>query len=164
MALIVGVNAYCDVNEATELLHDNFPSTDPVRKYWDNIASEDDKQAIIVGTTRKYDSDDMCYKWFKLEVNQPLQFPRIDINKNIIECPDDIKLGLLIQGIKTDISNVGNEYQNLKAQGIKSYKIKDASVEFFEHIDLEDIETVKQKNGMYKIVFDTYIKRYTEFI
>ena len=164
MALIVGVNAYCDVAEATELLHDNFTSTDPVRKYWDNIASESDKQAIIVGSTRKYDRDNMCYKWFKLDINQPLQFPRIDVNKNVIDCPDDIKLGLLIQGIKTDISNVGSEYQELKAQGIKSYKIKDASVEFFEHIDLDDVDTVKNKNGLYQMVYETYIKPYTDLI
>ena len=164
MALIVGENAYCDVNEATELIHDNFTSTDPVRKYWDAIASETDKEAIIVGTTRKYDRDWMCYKGFKEDVNQPMQFPRVNVYGATVDCPDDIKIGLLIQGIRTEISSVDNEYQELKAQGIKSYKIKDASVEFFEHLDLDDIDTVKLKDGMYEIVFNTYIKPYTDLV
>lgn len=164
MGLIVGVNCYFDVAEANEIIDSYLSSNDPVRKYWDNILDDNEKAAIILGTTQKYDRESMCYKYFKKEKNQPLQFPRIDSYKNEYECPLDIKLGLLIQGIKAVISQESSEYQQLKAQGIKEYKIKDASVTFFEHTDLDDIDTVKTGSGMYKVVFDTYFKDWTEFI
>ncbi len=164
MALVVGTNCYIDIAEANEIIDSYLSSNDPVRKYWDNILDDNEKAAIILGTTQKYDRESMCYKYFKKEKNQPLQFPRIDCYKNEYECPLDIKLGLLIQGTKAAISQNSSEYQELKAQGIKEYKIKDASVTFFEHTDLSDIDTVKLGSGMYKVVYDTYFKEWTEFI
>lgn len=164
MDLIVGQNCYTDIAEANELIDSYLSPTDPVRKYWDNIVEDDEKKSIILGTTHRFDRDSMCYKFFRFDSEQPLQFPRIDIYGKEYECPLDIKLGLLIQGIKTSISDKGSEYQELKAQGIKEYKIKDASVTFFEHIDLKDIDTVKLSSGMYEIVYNTYFKDWVDLI
>ena len=164
MELIVGTNCYTDVTQATELINTYFQSSDPIRKYWNDIAEDSDKAAIILRNTMLYDNDDIMYKGFKYDKDQSLQFPRIDVYKRVIECPVEVKLGLLIQGIKSDISNNYDEYKELKAQGIKNYKIKDASVEFFEHIDTNDIDTVKSENGMFINVFNQYFKRYTDSI
>lgn len=164
MTLEVGTNCYTDIAEANEIIDSYFDETDPIRKYWDSIIDDNNKSAIILGTTHKYDRDSMFYKGFKKEKNQNMQFPRINEYGGITECPLDIKLGLLIQGIRTAISNKSSEYSELKAQGIKEYKIKDADVEFFEHIDLEDIDTIKMSSGMYKIVYDTYFTDWTDLI
>lgn len=164
MALVVGTNSYITVQEANQLITDNFMSTDPIRVFWNNIGNDSDKESIILNSTKKFDKDSMCYKWFKQDVNQPLQFPRVDIYKNIIECPEDIKLGLLLQGIKTNMANAYAEYQQLKAQGVKSYKIKDASVEFFDTFQTKDIDTSMLSNGMYKLVYDQYFIDYIDTV
>lgn len=164
MELVVGTNCYTDIAQATEIIDNYLTPNDPIRKYWDSVADEATKKAIILGSTHKYDNDSMFYKWFKQSANQHLQFPRVDMNNNVIECPLDIKLGLLVQGIKVSINEKYTEYSELKAQGIKNYKIKDASVEFFDVIDSSDINTVQDNTGMYKIVYNQYFKNWTDLI
>lgn len=164
MGIIVGTNSYIDVQEANQLITDNFMSTDPIRVFWESLSSNSDKESLILNSTRKYDRDSMCYKWFKQDVNQSLQFPRVDINKRVIDCPEDIKLGLLIQGIKENMMNKYAEYQELKAQGVKSYKIKDASVEFFDTFQIKDVDTTKLSNGMFSGVYNQYFKDYIDII
>lgn len=164
MELVVGTNCYTDIAQATEIIDNYLTPNDPIRKYWDSVADDATRKAIILGTTHKYDNDSMFYKWFKQSANQPLQFPRVDMNNNVIECPLDIKLGLLVQGIKVSINEKYTEYSELKAQGIKNYKIKDASVEFFDVIDSSDINTVQDNTGMYKIVYNQYFKNWTDLI
>lgn len=164
MELVVGTNCYTDIAQATEIIDNYLTPNDPIRKYWDSVADDATKKAIILGSTHKYDNDSMFYKWFKQSANQPLQFPRVDMNNNVIECPLDIKLGLLVQGIKVSINEKYTEYSELKAQGIKNYKIKDASVEFFDVIDSSDINTVQDNTGMYKVVYNQYFKNWTDLI
>ena len=164
MELVVGTNCYTDIAQATEIIDNYLTPNDPIRKYWDSVADDATRKAIILGSTHKYDNDSMFYKWFKQSANQPLQFPRVDMNNNVIECPLDIKLGLLVQGIKVSINEKYTEYSELKAQGIKNYKIKDASVEFFDVIDSSDINTVQDNTGMYKIVYNQYFKNWTDLI
>mgnify|MGYP006896748570 CR=1 FL=1 len=164
MELVVGTNCYTDIAQATELIDNYLTPNDQVRNYWDSVADEATKKSIILGTTHKYDRDSMFYKGFKQSVSQPLQFPRVDVYKNVIECPVDIKLGLLIQGIKMSISQKYAEYMDLKAQGVKSYKIKDASVEFFDGISSSDVNTVQDSNGMYKSIYNQYFKDWTDLL
>ena len=164
MELVVGTNCYTDIAQATEIIDNYLTPNDPIRKYWDSVADDATRKAIILGSTHKYDNDSMFYKWFKQSANQPLQFPRVDMNNNVIECPLDIKLGLLVQGIKVSINEKYTEYSELKAQGIKNYKIKDASVEFFDVIDSSDINTVQDNTGMYKVVYNQYFKNWTDLI
>lgn len=164
MELIVGTNSYIDIQEANQLITDNFMSTDPIRVFWESIGNDSNKESLILNSTRKFDRDSMCYKWFKQDNEQTLQFPRVDIYKNVIQCPEDIKLGLLIQGIKENMLNKYAEYQELKAQGIKSYKIKDASVEWFDTFQTKDIDTTKLSNGMFTKVYNLYFKDYIDII
>lgn len=164
MGIVVGTNSYISVQDADQLIAEYFTSSNPIRVFWDNISESSDKESIILSSTKKFDRDSMSYKWFKQDVNQPLQFPRVDVHKNVIECPEDIKLGLLLQGIKTNMMDKYNEYQELKAQGVKSYKIKDASVEFFDTFQTKDIDTSMLSNGMYKLVYDQYFADYIDTV
>lgn len=164
MGIIVGTNSYIDVQEANQLITDYFTTQNPIRVFWESLSNDSDKESLILNSTRKYDRDSMGYKWFKKENNQPLQFPRVTAYKEEIQCPDDIKLGLLIQGIKENILNKYAEYQELKAQGIKSYKIKDASVEWFDTFQTKDIDTTKQSNGMFTQVYNLYFKDYIDIV
>lgn len=127
MELIVGQNSYMTVAEADEIIASRFRSTSKERQLWNNLG--DDKAVVIISTTEKYDNDNMLYKYRKAEVNQPLQFPRMMNNGSIIECPEIIKVGLLIQAI-LDIEEDDSEEKQLVKNGITKYKIKDAEVDF----------------------------------
>ena len=127
MELIVGQNSYMTVAEADEIVTSRFRSTSKERQLWNNIG--DDKAVVIMSATDKYDNDNILYKYKKADANQNLQFPRIDDNGNIIECPETIKVGLLIQAI-LDIEEDDSEEKQLVKNGITKYKIKDAEVDF----------------------------------
>lgn len=165
MGLIVGTNSYITVQEADQLIADNFMSTDPIRVFWGNISNDSDKESIILNSTKKFDRDSMCYKWFKQSDDQPLQFPRVDVYKNVIECPEDIKLGLLLQGIKTNMMNKYAEYQQLKSQGVKTFADgSGARIEFFDTFQTKDIDTSMLSNGMYRLVYDQYFIDYIDTV
>lgn len=165
MGIIVGTNSYIDVQEANQLITDNFMSKDPIRVFWESLNSNSDKESLIISSTKKYDRDSMCYKWFKQDVNQSLQFPRVDIYKNVIDCPEDIKLGLLIQGIKTNMMNKYAEYQELKAQGVKSFGDgSGAKIEWFDTFQIKDMDTTKLSNGMFSGVYNQYFKDYIDIV
>ena len=165
MALVVGTNSYIDVQEANQLITDNFMSNDPIRVFWNSITSDSDKESLILNSTKKFDRDSMCYKWFKQDAEQPLQFPRVDTYKRVIECPEDIKLGLLLQGIKNNMANAYAEYQQLKAQGVKQFADgSGAKIEFFDTFQSKDIDTSVMDNGLYSSVYNTYFRDYIDLV
>lgn len=165
MGLIVGTNSYITIQEADQLIADNFMSTDPIRIFWGNISNESDKESIILSSTKKFDRDSMCYKWFKQDIDQPLQFPRVDVKNNVIECPEDIKLGLLLQGVKTNMMNKYAEYQELKAQGVKQFADgSGAKIEFFDTFQVKDVDKSIMNNGMYKLIYDQYFADYIDLV
>lgn len=165
MGIVVGTNSYITVQEADQLIAEYFTSSNPIRVFWGTISNDSDKESIIISSTKKFDRDSMCYKWFKQDINQPLQFPRVDIHKNVIECPEDIKLGLLLQGIKTNMMDKYNEYQELKAQGVKQFADgSGAKIEFFDTFQTKDIDTSMLSNGMYKLVYDQYFADYIDTV
>lgn len=128
MGLVVGQNSYVTVAEADEIIASRFRSTSKERLLWNSL-DENDKAVVIIDTTEKYDNDSMLYKYRKAEVNQPLQFPRIMDTGSIVECPEIIKVGLLVQAI-LDIEAEDSEEKQLVRNGITKYKIKDAEVTF----------------------------------
>lgn len=163
MNLIVGENTYMTVEDADQLVSDFLVSTDPMRVYWESL-SDEDKATIIYSNTQKYDNDNMMYKWFKKEAEQQLQFPRIDIKGKVIEVPTKIKLGLLMNGIKSAKLAKDSDYTELKEQGIKTYKIKDAEVQFFDGNNSVTVEGIKDSSGLYKEIFDNYFKEFTVLV
>ena len=77
-----------------------------------------------------------------------------------------IKVGLLLQGIKNSISksnDKNDEYTSLRNKGIKTYKIKDASVEFYSGSD-NATEDKRNNKGMFIDIYNLYFKQYTFFV
>ena len=130
MELVIGQNSYMTVAEADEIVTSNFISTSTERKLWDSL-NESDKTVIIISTTTKYDTDAMIYKGSKVSKDQKLQFPRTIHNK-IIECPNAIKIGLILQALN-DLRADSSEEADLKLNGIKSFADgSGAKIEFSE--------------------------------
>jgi hypothetical protein len=117
--LVVGENSYCTVEEATQLIHDRFMSNNSIRKFWDDLDNSD-KETLLVGSTLKYDNDVMLYKGIKQSESQSLQFPRINNYGVVEQCPDNIKLGIIIQGCRDSISE-GSTEQEMINSGVKSF-------------------------------------------
>ena len=128
MELVVGQNSYITVAEADEIVASRFRSTSKEKQLWNSL-DENDKAVVLIDTTEKYDNDNMLYKYRKAEINQHLQFPRMMDTGSIIECPEIIKVGLLVQAI-LDIEAEDSEEKQLVKNGITKYKIKDAEVSF----------------------------------
>ena len=165
MELVVGKNCYTDIKEADEIIKSIFMSEDDERKFWESL-SDDNKSALIYSTTMKYDTDDMLYTGYKKDKNQSMQFPRINNFGCIIDVPYMIKVGLLLQGIKNSISksnDKNDEYVSLRNKGIKTYKIKDASVEFYSESD-NITENKRNNKGMFIDIYNLYFKQYTFFV
>lgn len=118
MEIIVGQNSYVTVAEADEIIASRFMSISNERKLWNSL-SEEDKGILIVTTTEKYDNDNMMYKGTKVAIEQALQFPRI-INSKMVDCPETIKAGLIMQCIKDLIAD-NSEEESLKNMGVKSF-------------------------------------------
>lgn len=127
MELIVGQNSYMTVAEADEIITSRFRSTSKERQLWNNLG--DDKAVVIMSATDKYDNDNILYKYKKVDAKQNLQFPRIDDNGNIIECPEEIKKGLLLQAL-IDIDEEDSEEIQMIKKGVTKYKIKDSEVDY----------------------------------
>lgn len=162
MALVVGTNAYADVSEYDELIASRFMSTNAIRVFWEGL-NNSDKECLIVGNTLKYDKEDMCYKGFKEDINQTLQFPRVNVYGATIDCPDDIKLGIVLQGIEDSMSEGTTEAEMIK-NGVKSFTDgTGAKIEFMDSSSISGNIT-RTSTGMYRTIYSTYFKPYTDLI
>ena len=154
--LEVGVNSYMDLDEANKIVNTNFMSDDPMRLFWNKL-SDDDKQILILSTTIDVDTNSMLYKGYKRNINQPLQFPRIDNYGNVIECPNRVKIGIVKQALRQSYLKTSDEYK-LKELGIKSFADgSGASISF----DTNNTVTTKTKQGVYKDLWFTYFSDYS---
>jgi hypothetical protein len=156
MTLVVGNNCYCDIAEADELIDTRLMSTDKYRLFWDGL-NDIDKTVIIMSSTEKYDKDSMEYLGYKVDEKQPLQWPRI-IKGNIVDVPDKIKVGLLLQGIKEIVTSTTDE-ATLRDAGVKSFA--DGSGAKIEFIDGYDANC-KHSSGIYDSIWALYFSDYTE--
>lgn len=156
MEIVVGQNSYMTLAEAKELVNYRLSKKDPVRVYWEGLDDEE-KTSIILSSTFNYDTDAMLYKGYKIFKNQPLQFPRRLANE-VIDADDRIKLGLIVQGIKSEMYSYSEESE-IVSKGIKSFADgTGARIEFSEDA-IKGNNTVC--NGIFRDVFNTYFKQYT---
>lgn len=165
MELIVGTNCYTDIEQANQLIADYMLSSNPIRKMWEEL-NNNDKKTIILSSTMKYDNNNMLYKGEKQNKDQSLQFPRIE-KCGIVECPERVKIGLLVQGIRELIneSATNGEYEVLQASGVKSFADgSGARVEFANASDLIGSNNSRNEIGLYNNVFRTYFKQYTLYV
>ena len=145
MILEVGVNSYLTVEEADILVSNNLDDDSEDSLEWNKL-STDSKEKLLIKGTRLVDK--LPYLGVKYNPSSKLNWPRI-INLNKKECPDDVKLGLICQMIK---SRRNSNKQELKLQelGVKDYKIKNASITF------ADKNNTKADYNIYKDIFDEY--------
>lgn len=153
MELVVGKNTYFDVDEADEIISSRFRKNSIERKTWDDLG--DEKSIVILYTTEKYDNSNMLYKGSKKDSKQNLQFPRI-INNEEVNCPESIKVGLILQCLRDLIAENSEEEQLLK-KGVTKYKIKEAE------IDLNNTLYKEKKNllGIDKDIWSRYFEKYS---
>lgn len=151
MELTVGVNSYMSIDEAKSLIENELLESDEEYNFW-NTLSDDSKIKLIIRGTRLIDM--LPFKGVKYNLNdvESLQWPRI-INNKLIECPDDIKIGLLIQTIR-DYINKGKKENKLLELGVTNYKIKDAS------ISLDTSKTNRLGNSIYTDIFNCYFSKW----
>lgn len=153
MELIVGQNSYMTVAEADELIQ-YLPFNDNCRKLWESLENNE-KTSVIISSTFMYDKDSMEYKGIKKNKEQNLQFPRI-YNDNDIECPFDIKLGLLVIGL-SDISSNDSEEESLRKAGIKSFADgSGAKMEFVENFKTTHVNSIGIDKDIWKKYFEKY--------
>lgn len=151
MGLIVGQNSYVTVAEADEIIASRFMSISNERKLWNSL-SEEDKSILIVTTTEKYDNNSMLYKGIKKDVKQALQFPRI-INSKLVDCPETIKAGLIMQCIKDLIAD-SSEEESLKNIGVKSFA--DGSGARIEFSDKATCNSLNIDNKIWRQYFSAW--------
>ena len=151
MSIVVGQNSYMTVADADLIVSSRFMSISKERKLWDSL-SEDDKNILIVSTTEKYDNNNMMYKGIKKDIEQALQFPRI-INNKEVDCPEVIKVGLIMQCIRDLIADRSEE-ESLKNMGVKSFT--DGSGAKIEFSDTSTSNTLNIDKKIWKQYFSDW--------
>ena len=154
MELIVGTNSYLDVIEADKLIKTLSGSDTKLKEIWNKLEVEE-RENLIYSTTLKYD-DCFEYDGRKLDLEQNLQFPRLYIDGKILECPEKIKLGLLIQGLR-DYKESNSKMSDLVEQGVISYKVEGSSITW----DRTQSRIVKTSDGFYRDIYKMYFSKYT---
>lgn len=150
MMLTVGENSYMSLEEADIIIEDELLDSDEEYTAWNSL-SNDSKAKLILRGTRLVDTLPWRGIKYNLSVVGSLQWPRI-INNQLIDCPYDIKVGLLLQVI-IDYINKGKKETQLMELGVTNYKIKDASITF-------DSSKVNKLNNINTDIFNTYFKNW----
>lgn len=160
--LIVGQNSFICLDEANEIVNNNYTSFDNEYKFWTEL-SDDDKRVLLIRGTSLLNSERFVWKGQRVKIDQPLTFPRKLRNGRIIEFGSDMKIGLLELIIKKQIAK-SNELDILKLSGVTSFSDGGGMSVRFD-------STSDSKNGGDFIgsdiplsVFNTYFKMYTMLV
>lgn len=160
MDLIVGVNSYMTLEEANNLVASMFLSSSKERTLWSSL-SDDDKAVLIIDKTSEIDIDQMLYIGKR---TGSMQWPRIKCcNNEIINCPDSIKRGLLLQ-LFNDYFVASSEESNLINLGVKSFADGGgARIEFFNKNESIS-DTYKNSVGISKKIWRSYFSPWSLLI
>lgn len=144
MDLIVGENSYITIEEANEIVLNNYTYISEEKQVWDSL-SEEDKKVVILKATKTINKE--IFRGCKYTTGK-LAWPRI-IDGVYVECPDDVKDGIIAQAIKSIEVEHSDEYK-LKEKGVKSYSVKNASITFSDNTD-------RLKSGVFESVYREYL-------
>lgn len=149
MELVKGVNSYMTLEEANSIVSDTFYDDEDEAKTWNGL-SDNDKIKLIYRSTKVINT--LVFLGIQYPSDGDLRWPRM-ICSQYVDCPDDVKIAILLQGIKNKQNSVKDE-SKLQELGVKSYSIKGASISFDSNASL------KLSNGIYTSVYDTYLSRW----
>jgi len=159
MELQVGKNSYITLEEAKQYIEDYVyvnAITEWVESLDDNYISK-----IINRSTNIIDK--LYFKGTKVDSEQPLSFPRYDYKdrkKVVIDTPEDVKIAIVLQAVyESYFDNIYQDEKHMKKAGVNSYSVDGASISFNK-----DISDEKLSNGIYKDIFEDYLRIYTVFI
>lgn len=150
MEIIVNVNSYMTLEEAKSIASDELDANDLT--VWNSL-DDTEKTRLILKSTRKIEN--LVFIGHKVgRMNtQPLSFPRY-IQLQLTECPYEIKVGIIKQGIRELILS-DSEEKKLQEKGVKSYNINGASISF------GDIGgTVRLTNGLYTDIYSECFEKW----
>ena len=150
MSIKIGINSYMSLDEANEIIEEELLSDDSDLIAW-RALSDTDKEKLVIRGTRLVDK--LPFLGIKYNDEITLQWPRVMNNKEI-ECPREIKIGLLKQVLR-DYGNKDKQETKLQELGVKSYSIKNASISF------SDVNCNKLSNGVYKNIYLEYFSKWT---
>ena len=150
MSIEIGINSYMSLDEANEIMEEELLSNDNDLIAWKALSDTDKEKLIIIGTRLV---NKLPFLGIKYNDKIVLQWPRV-INNKEIECPRDIKIGLLKQVLR-DYYNKNKQETKLQELGVKSYSIKNASISF------SDVNSNKLSNGVYKDIYLEYFSKWT---
>lgn len=163
MELIVGQNCYFDVQEANQMISDNFMSSEVEYKLWNEL-SDNDKSVIIYRNTKLFENIYMFYCGCKVYNSQPMEWPR-NMNQETVECPDEVKLGILLNGVKTlirDSDDSESEYNKLINLGVEEFKDSSGALVKFraDAKEISNFETIKGYDDIYVDIINKYFYKY----
>ena len=150
MSIEIGINSYMSLDEANEIMEEELLSNDSDLMAWKALSDTDKEKLVIIGTRLV---DKLPFLGIKYNDKIVLQWPRVMDNKEV-ECPRDIKIGLLKQVLR-DYYNKNKQETKLQELGVKSYSIKNASISF------SDVNSNKLSNGVYKDIYLEYFSKWT---
>lgn len=161
MELIIGVNSYMTIEQADNLVHMMYKSNSDEVKYWDAL-SDHDKAVDIINNTELFENNTFCWHGRKADVHQNMMWPRVLCDGSVIDFPLIMMKGI-IANIMFNAEKQWNESAKLMDDGVKDYKIKDASVSFFENSSNNKYNSLSNSD-ISKRVFITYFSEYSACI
>ena len=139
-------DSYMTLEEIEEIRKVVIPAGSIEDKVWDSLTADAKLRSILLATNLLENT--LMFVGRRFNKNQGFQFPRV-YNGRIINLPDEYKMGIVLQAVKT-VTASGSEKQELLKSGVKSYEVEGASISFFDNA----YELQKDKNGVYKDVYN----------
>lgn len=154
MELTVGKNSYITLEEAKQLL-DDYVIEDTIIDYMNTL--DDNFISKIINRSTKM-VNKLHFKGYKVDSKQELNFPRYEYKEHkklYVDCPEDVKVAIVLQAIY-DSYFLNKDEMQLKKMGVSSYSVDGASISFNK-----DISDEKLQGGIYKDIFEDYLRKYT---
>ena len=139
-------DSYMTLEEVEEIKQVVIPAGSIEDKVWDSLTADAKIRSILLATNLLENT--LMFVGRRFNKNQGFQFPRV-YNGRIINLPDEYKMGIVLQAVKT-VTADSSEKQELLGSGVKSYEVEGASISFFDNV----YELQKDKNGVYKDVYN----------
>ena len=138
-------DSYMTLEEVEEIKQVIIPAGSSEDKCWDSLSPDAKLRSVLLATNLLENT--LMFVGKRFDKNQGFQFPRV-YKGRIINLPDEYKMGIVLQAVKTITSNSSEKNELLKS-GVKSYEVEGASISFFDSA----YEKQKDKNGIYKDVY-----------